>query len=145
MRYPPLVRYATEDEYRRHFYRKYCQGRIATFDGILVRFSTKDFNHAFYESSTSIQPDKNKLSLPRAERIDWIEAALLDDTAKLKVGWDNKKKRLAKSRRVIVANGNYVVIIQLLKRGNARFITAFLADNYRTLLQILNLPDWASP
>ncbi|MFP3975847.1 MAG: hypothetical protein ACLFVK_06460 [Dehalococcoidia bacterium] len=140
-----MVKYTTEDEYRRHFRQKYCQARIATFDGILVRFSMKDFDHAFYECSTSIWPSKNKFSLPRAERIDWIEAALLDNTAKLKIGWDNKKKKLNKSRRVIVANGNYVVVIQLLKSGNARFITAFLADNYRTLLQILSLPDWTSP
>lgn len=145
MSYPPLVKYATEEEYRQHFLRKYCHGRILTCDGILVRFNAKDFNHAFYESSSSIQPTKNKLSLSRAERIDWIEKALLDNSAILKVGWNSKKKQFDQTRRVALANGNYVVVIQFLRSSNARFITAFLADNYRTLLQIHNSPDWTPP
>ena len=145
MSYPPLVKFATEDEYRQHFYQKYCQGRIITFDGILVSFNTRDFNHAFYESSGSIQPTKDKFSLFRAQRIDWIEKALLDKNAILKVGWNSKKKQFDQTRRVTLANRNYVVVIKFLRSGNARFITAFLADKHRTLLQIHNSPGWGSP
>jgi len=145
MSYPLLVKYATEKEYRQHFLRKYCHGHILTHDGILVRFNEIDFNHAFYESSGSIQPTKDKFSLSRAQRIDWIKKALLDKNAILKVGWNSKKKQFNQTRRVTLANRNYVVVIKFLRSGKARFITAFLADNYRTLLQIHNSPDWKSP
>ncbi len=44
------------------------------------------------------------------------------------VGWDRKKKRYNKKRRVAIVMGNYVVIIQLKGSGKAKFITAYLAD-----------------
>ncbi len=44
------------------------------------------------------------------------------------VGWDRKKKRYNKKRRVAIVMGNYVVIIQLTGSRKANFITAYFAD-----------------
>lgn len=144
MSYSPLKKYATEAEYREYFKNKYCVGPILTHDGLPVRFSPKDFTHAFYESSSSKQQDKAIFSIVRAERIDWIEEALQDKNAELHPGWDKKKKKYNPSRRVSLANGNYVVVIQMLKNGKARFKTAYVADKIRTLLKIKTSPKWTS-
>jgi len=140
MAYPPLVRYASEQEYRRHFIEKYCKRQIITFDDIPVRFSNKDFAHAFYESGSNLK--NNLFSVVRAQRIDWIEVALLDANAELYYGWDADKKRVDTTRRVALVKKNYIVIIQIMKSGKARFITAFVANNYRTLLKIKQSPKW---
>ena len=138
MAYPPLVRYASEQEYRRHFIEKYCKRQIITFDDIPVRFNNKDFAHAFYESGSNLK--NNLFSVVRAQRIDWIEVALLDANAELYYGWDADKKRVDTTRRVALVKKNYIVIIQIMKSGKARFITAFVANNYRTLLKIKQYP-----
>jgi hypothetical protein len=145
MNYPLLVKYTTEADYREHFRKKYCKGPIVTFDGIPVIFSPKDFDHAFYESSSKKQPDKKIFAAVRAERMDWIERALLDKNAELHPGWDKKKKNYDYTRRVALANGDHVVVIQILKSGNARFKTAYPADNIRTLIKIKSSPQWKSP
>ena len=140
MAYPLLVRYASEQEYRRHFMEKYCKRQIITFDDIPVRFNNKDFAHAFYESGSNLK--NNLFSVVRAQRIDWIEVALLDANAELYYGWDADKKRVDTTRRVALVKKNYIVIIQIMKSGKARFITAFVANNYRTLLKIKQSPKW---
>ncbi|MBA7625981.1 hypothetical protein ES703_33415 [subsurface metagenome] len=140
MAYPPLVRYASEQEYRRHFIEKYCKRQIITFDDIPVRFNNKDFAHAFYESGSNLK--NNLFSVVRAQRIDWIEVALLDANAELYYGWDADKKRVDTTRRVALVKKNYIVIIQIMKSGKARFITAFVANNYRTFLKIKQSPKW---
>lgn len=145
MSYPPLVKHPKEDDYRQHFRDKYCKKSIMTFDGIPVRFAEKDFGHAFYESRSSTQPTKDMFSIERAERIDWIEAALLDNNASLHYGWDSKKKKVNAARRVAIANGNYVVVIQIMKSGKARFVTAFPASASRTVLLIGASPKWQQP
>lgn len=142
MSYPRLVKYATEAEYREHFKQKYCAGPIYTHDGIPVRFSLNDFDHAFYESSSSQQQDKSIFSTVRSERIDWIAEALMDRKATLHPGWDSKRKKYNPTRRVSLANGNYVVVIQLLRSGKASFKTAYLANNTYTLLKIKSSPQW---
>ena len=142
MTYPCLVKYLTWDEYRRHFKNKYCKKVIKTFDGILVRSMEKDFDHAFYESSSELSGKKDALSKTRAERIDWIETALLDPSAELYCGWNKRKNQFDNKRRVALVKGNYVVVIQILKSGNARFITAFVADTPRTLVKIKQCPKW---
>lgn len=144
MTYPRLVKYLTQDEYRRHFKEKYCKKELKTFDGISVRFLEKDFAHAFYESSTKLPDGKDIFSKIRAERIDWIETALLDPSAELYYGWNREKKRIDNKRRVALVNGNYVVVIQRRNSGKARFITAFVADTPRTLLKIRQCPKWPS-
>ena len=148
MAYPPMVRYSSEEEYRRHFERVYCRRPIITFDGIAVRFNKHQFKHCFYESSKR-NSVKDRFSTARAERIDWIKAALEDPNSELYVGWDNKKKRYDKKRRVAIVLGDYVVIIQLKNPGYAYFITAFLADTASTpkrpstIDQIRSGPKWA--
>lgn len=140
MPYPPLVYYKTEKEYRAHFERVYCKKSIVTFDGIPVRFKKVDFNHAFYESR---QAKDDTFSLRRAQRIDWIKAALEDPGSEMYVGWDNKKKRNDRRRRVVLVQGNYVVVIGISSKGRGRFITSFIADSGRTVQMIRSNPKWA--
>lgn len=140
MSYPPLVQYATESEYRRHFEKIYCKGPITTFDGIHIRFQKSNFSHAFFES---INAKDDLFSTKRAERIDWIKATLQDPLSDRYLGWDKKKKRHDDSRRVTLVMNNYVVVVALnKKRSGGRFITAFIADSGRTLRLIKNGPKW---
>ncbi len=137
MAYPPLVYYQTELEYRQHFERVYCRGTIQTFDGVNVRFRKEMFDHCFFESVNS--PD-DTFSIRRANRIDWINAALQDTGSELRLGWNNKKKRAANDRRVAIVVGNYVVIIRV--RGTrADFVTAFVATG-GTIGKIQMNPLW---
>ncbi len=139
MPYPPLVTYNTEQEYRLHFEKKYCKGPVITFDEIFVRFKKQDFDHAFFES---VGKKDDTFSHTRAKRIDWIKAALEDPASELYVGWNNKKKRHDRGRRVAVVMSNYVVVISISKKFKGRFITAFLADSGRTLRMIRGNPKW---
>jgi len=144
--YPPLVKYKTVDEYRTHYEAEYCQGPIATFDSIAVRFRKQRFDHDFFESSKR-DKQKDVFSPIRAERIDWIKRALQDSKAVLCEGWDSKKKRYSKKCRVAVVQGNYVVVIRMTGKGGgtADFVTAFVADspeNPSTIDKILGSPKW---
>ncbi len=139
MAYPPLVRYAAEQEYRVHFERVYCRGTIRTFDDIEVRFRKAMFDHCFFDS---VRWKDDTFSPKRAERIDWIKAALEDPAAELRLGWDNEKKRAANDRRVAIVVANYVVIIRIYRPGKAEFVTAFVAGQ-RTINQIRSNPLWA--
>ena len=141
MDYPPLVHYQTHEEYRAHFERVYCQRPITTFDGIVVRFRKSCFGHCFYES-TKRNYEKNQFSTIRAERIDWIQAALQDPDAELYFGWDGKNKRISKDRRVALVVGNFVVVIRINGPRKAEFITAYLADSQTTLDKIKRTPKW---
>lgn len=141
MIYPPLVEYETTDEYRAHYERIYCGGPITTFDSIEVRFRKNRFKHSFFESSKR-DKEKDVFSRQRAERIDWIKAALQDKSAELYVGWDKKHKRYDSKRRVTVIVKNYVVIIQLTGPGKAQFITAYVADSESTITLIRSSPKW---
>lgn len=138
MAYPPLVNYPTVQEYRVHFEQVYCQGLIQTFDNIEVRFYKRHFDHCFFES---VNTKDDTFSQRRAERIDWIKAALEDPNAEHRVGWDNLKKRPANDRRVAIVVKNYVVIIRLYRPERAEFVTAFVA-NGRTINQIRTNPFW---
>jgi len=143
--YPPLVQYATEQEYRSHFERVYCGcGVLLCFGGIAVRFEKSDFDHCFFESS-SRDGVKDQFSPRRAERVDWIKAALQDGQADLFVGWDSKKRRYDYGRRVTLVMRNYVVVIRLTGPQKARFVTAFVADSQRTLNRIKGSPRWTPP
>lgn len=140
MSYPALVVYPNESDYQNHFEQVYCRGPVVTFDGIPIRFQKRNFTHAFFES---VKSKDDTFSWKRAERIDWIKAALQDSQSARYLGWDNKKKRHDGSRRVTVVMGNYVVVIGLSKqRDKGRFITAFVADSDRTIKKIQNGPKW---
>jgi hypothetical protein len=143
--YPPLVHYETVQEYRVHFERVYCAGPVSCFDGIVLRFQKKDFDHCFFESGNR-DGVKDTFSTLRAERIDWIKTALQDGDALLFVGWDRNKRRYDHDRRVALVMGNYVVVIRLMKdQKKARFVTAFVADSDRTLNRIKRGKKWTAP
>jgi hypothetical protein len=140
--YPPLLIYATEEEYRMHFESVYCQNHVVTFDGIQVNFYSVHFRHAFYESARRQEGDKSVFSRSRAERLDWIKVALQDPKAELYWGYDSRKKRVNKARRVCIVLGDYVVVVGLKGAKRAFFITAFVADSPRTLAGIRSSPRW---
>ena len=139
---PALVHYATEAEYRAHYERCYCRAVIHTFDGLRVYFSKQQFDDAFFESADRKARDKSVFAQERAERIDWIRAAVEDPTAELYQGWDRDKKAIARGRRISLVFGNYVVVLQMYgKRTSATFITAYLADPDK-IRKIRSNPRW---
>ena len=141
MEYPPYIYYRTPQEYEEHFHRIYCCRTIDTFDGISVRFRKTDFYHCFFESSKR-DKKKDKFSIKRAEKIDWIKATLQDTDADLRVGWDSESKDYKMNRRVALVKGNYVVIVQVKRNmKEAIFITAFVAEG-DSLRKILAGPKW---
>lgn len=148
MQYPPLRQGLTPDEYRQHFERTYCRGVIATFDGVAVRFRKANFNHSFFES-TRRDGGKDKFSVNRSERIDWIKTALQDSASELYQGWVKSASQYDSRRRVAVVMGNYVVVIGIKGPKNADFITAYLADTpaasgrKSTVEKIREGPKWA--
>lgn len=147
MAYPELISFTSEADCRAHFERVYCQGPIATFDGIMVRFRKNNFDHCFFES-TRRNGVKDQFSQPRSERIDWIKAALEDPNSELYEGWDSSKKRYDRSRRATIVMGDYVVIIAFTGTGTADFVTAYVADTparpgrLSTIDKIRNGPRW---
>jgi hypothetical protein len=139
--YPSLLKLADEVAYRARFEALYCQGTIASFDGIQVRFRKSDFNHCFFESSQRNRV-KDTFSALRAERLEWIRVALQDMTADRFVGWDRDTKTYDKSRRVTLVCVDYVVVIVLKGKGQAQFVTAYVADTPRSLQRIKASPKW---
>jgi len=140
--YPSPINYPKPDDYLARFERVYCKKPSLTFDGIPVSFQKKDFSHAFYERENPTGP-KKIFSKERAERMDWIGEALLDKSVELYYGWDNKKKRFDKDRRVAIVNSNYVVIIEIYKSGKASFKTAYVGST-STLTKIRKGKKWGA-
>ena len=141
MPYPPLVTYATEAEYRAHYERLYCQGPVVTHDGISVRFRKEKFGHCFFESTHRNQT-KDAFSRQRAERMDWIQAALQDAHADLLQGWDKARHRYDPTYRVALVQGNYAVVIQIANAKAANFVTAYVVDTPASLAKIKGSPKW---
>ncbi len=139
---PPLLSLDCEADYRAHFERVYCKGSIMTFDGILVRFRKRDFDHCCFESDRGTR-NKAHFFWQRAERLDWIWAALQDPDADLRVGWDRARQQYDRTRRVTIISANYIVVISIIAGQNAaRFITAYLADSEATVRKIKRSPKW---
>ncbi len=139
---PALVHYSTEQEYRDHYQRCYCNVKISTFDGLRVYFPQQQFDDAFFESANRRARDKSVFSLARAERIDWIRAALEDPKAELYQGWDRDRKVIDRDRRITLVYGNYVVVLLVRRnRNSATFITAYVAGA-STISKIRNGPRW---
>ena len=105
----------------------------------------RDFDHCFFES---LLTKDDTFSKKRAERIDWIKATLEDPKSELYQGWDKKRKRYDRSRRVEVVMGYYVVVIKLTGKYIADFVTAFVAytpargKNLSTIDKIRSNPKW---
>lgn len=140
---PPLLTLADEAAYRQHFERTYCRGVITTHDGIPVYFRKEDFDHAFFESSGR-RGENDVFSQVRAERMDWIAAALADPTAVCYQGWVKKTKSYDATRRVAVVMGDFVVVIAISRRKDgmlkATFVTCYRADN--SIGKIFASPLW---
>ena len=122
-----LLQLQSMTRYRTHFERVFCQGPVRTFDGIEVRFRKTDFDHCCFESSKQ-DGTKDTFSQKRAERLDWIKAALEDENAERYQGWDKHQKRYDPKRRVTLVMGDYVVVITLTGQNRADFVTAYVAD-----------------
>lgn len=131
-----------EAAYRQLYLQTYCNARnpLITFDGMIVKFFPDRFDHAFFESINRQLADKAQFSTVRAERILWIKETLQDPTATLHVGWDKKNKSYDKSFRVAVVKNDYVVVIWIRDETNAKFITAYVANN--SIGKILKSPIW---
>ncbi|TKJ42757.1 hypothetical protein CEE36_06645 [candidate division TA06 bacterium B3_TA06] len=125
--YPPLVYYRGIDEYRNHYIHKYCNRKIYTFFGMRVFFPRGSFEHLFYESSKKLPDHKDTFARDRAERIDWIAAALQDRDAEIFQGWDRVKKRIDPTRLVFVVQSNYIVVVKKEDWDTGVIRTAFLA------------------
>jgi hypothetical protein len=138
---PKLVTYTTEQEYKTHFERVYCQGAIYTFDSIRVYFKKSDFQHCMYESSKR-NKDKDQFSIARSQRIDWIKATLESPHADLYEGWDKTNQCYDKTRRVAIVYQDYVVVIRISTKNHnqATFVTAYVADN--SISKIRKSPKW---
>jgi hypothetical protein len=143
--YPSLVKYSSENEYRKHFENIYCRKPITTFDGIEVRFRKNKFDHCFFET---VHTQDDTFSKKRAERIDWIKEALQDPKGEQYIGYDKRRKRNDSSRRVTVVKGNYVTVIKMVGKNKAEFVTAFVADTPgrkgipSTIDKIRKSPEW---
>jgi len=143
MALPPLVLYATVNEYRQHFERVYCRGPIVTFDGIPVHFKKADFDHCMYESSKR-DSNKDRFSTRRSERVDWIRETLTNPKADLYQGWDRRKKQCDPRARVAVVYEEFVVVIRIYSGPSsgkrARFLTAYPAQD--SIDKIRGMPKW---
>lgn len=141
---PPLLLFATEADYRRHFEQNYCRVRIVTHDGIRVFFKDADFDHAFFESTFRDGVKDTTLSAARAQRMDWIAATLADPAATRFQGWDGKKRVYDPARCVSVVYGNFVIVLRLgLKADDtlkANFVTCYDANN--SIEKIRTSPLW---
>ena len=139
---PALVHYSTEQAYRDHYERCYCRTEIKTFDGLRVYFPKQQFDDAFFESADRRARDKSVFSRDRAERIDWIRAALEDAKAELYQGWDRDRKVTDRDRRIALVYNTYVVVLLVRrKRNSATFITAYVAGA-STIQKIRSSPRW---
>lgn len=140
-----VVKDHTETDLRKIWSEEYCRKVIKTHDDIRVHFYDSNFDHAFFESSVrngsrNKPKSKDVFSPQRAARMMWIKDVLADKDAKMYVGYDSKTKGYSRSKRVSVVKGDYVVVIQLYKEDQAKFITAYVADN--SISKITNGPEW---
>lgn len=140
---PPLLILADEAAYRAHYERMLCRGGILTHDGIPVFFRRQDFAHAFFESSGR-RGEKDVFSLVRAERMNWIAAALADPGAQRFQGWHGREKRYDPTRRVTVVMGDFVIVIGIRQNRDrslkANFMTCYQADN--SIGKVRQSPIW---
>ena len=137
-----LTHLPNENDYRQLYINTYCSlaNPIVTFDNITIKFFSDRFEHAFFESVNRKLGEKSQFSQIRAERILWIKDALQDPAADLRIGWDKNTKAYNSSSRVAVVVNNYVVVIWIKNAREAKFITAYEADN--SIGKILTSPKW---
>lgn len=145
MALPELLQYETEEEYKQHYIKNYCEAcPIYTFDNIPVMFYEDRFGHAFYKRThKSWEAEKDTFSKERGERMDWIKQVLQDPTIIPRKGYDKAKNSYDNSRRVtLLTQENYLVVIFINKQGKGKFVTAYLVDNEEAAEKIRNSPLW---
>lgn len=130
----------TLDELKNLWEEEYCRKVIYTHDSIRVKFYPDMFEHVFYESNNRKAKDKSILSYMRLEKMLWIKDVLMDETALMFQGWNKDKKIYENNRRVSIVKDDYVVVIWIKNRNEAKFITAYEADNSKE--KIMNSPIW---
>lgn len=123
-----------EEDLRMIWEAEYCIQPIVTFDNVVVRCYSDQFDHIFYESSSRSVKDKAILSYNRLEKIYWIKEALLDPTAILKMGWDAKNKKYFDDRRGAVVKDNFVVVIRFTGKLMAKIVTAYQKEDIQNVL-----------
>lgn len=117
------------EDYKNYFINNYCKADIYTYNGIHVKFYEDQFEHCCYESANFKKRDKSIFSHERAKRLSWIKDVLKDKNAEVYVGWDRDKKIYNYNRRIsIISPDNYVVVINLINKRKAKFITAYVAS-----------------
>jgi len=141
-----VVKDYTEADLRKMWSEEYCRKVIRTHDGFRVHFYDSNFDHAFYESSMRNNGNKKKskdiFSPRRVARMMWIKEVLADPEAEMYIGYESKSRTLSHNKRISVVKGDYVVVIQLYSERDARFITAYVADN--SIEKIRSNPKWGT-
>ncbi|MDD4685560.1 MAG: hypothetical protein PHD45_10060 [Bacteroidales bacterium] len=132
----------TLDELKNLWEEEYCRKVIYTHDSIRVKFYPDMFEHVFYESNNRKAKDKSILSYMRLEKMLWIKDVLMDETALMFQGWNKDKKIYENNRRVSIVKDDYVVVIWIKNKYEAKFITAYEADNSKE--KIMNSPIWGN-
>ncbi|MBJ6362164.1 hypothetical protein ACFOQM_12760 [Paenibacillus sp. GCM10012307] len=142
--YSPLVQLDDELQYRELYNKIYCKETIYTYDGYVVSFSPKTFDHAFFSSSNRRVRDKSIFNTERATRILWIKKVLEDATLTLYAGWDTTRKKYDASRRVcLVTDDGYVVVLRKASKIKFIFVTAYVIDSDEVKQKIMASPIWS--
>lgn len=144
MSLPELKQFDTEEEYKEYFIDNYCKCEVKTHDGIVVKFYEDMFEHAFYtRTRKSWKAKKDHFAVERGERIDWIKHVLADPAIIPRKGYDKEKRTYDNTRRVtFLTPENYVVVINIIKPGEGKFVTAYLVDNSDTANKLSAAPVW---
>lgn len=144
MSLPPFRNFMDESECKQYYVANYCNKEITTFDGIRVKFFEDTFEHAFYvRTEKSWKSKKDHYSEERGKRIDWIKAVLEDSTIVPRQGYDHARRTHDNTRRVtFMSPNNYVVVIYINKKGEGKFVTAYIVDNADTAQKLNNAPIW---
>ena len=132
----------TVEEYKKFFIDNYCNKDIYCYDGMKVKFYEDQFEHAFYESKNYKKRDKSIFSEERAQRIPWRKEVLMNESIEIYVGWDRDKKQYNENRRIsIITPENYVVVLNVIDKMKAKFITAYVASKTNAE-KIRSAPKW---
>jgi hypothetical protein len=110
---------------------------IRDWDGARVRFSVRDFEHAFTDNPNfrfGAGVHTFSLSKQRARRVLWIREVLTASAGTIEKRIEYRQTSRGRRRRVVlhVVEESYVVVLGDRAEGDKQFITAFHAGkNYR--------------
>jgi len=140
MELPPLLDLRSEEEYREHYVRTLVRGpAVVTRDGALVRFFEERFEHAFFKKSDRWRDSKDIFAVSRAQRMDWIRALLMSETAEM----FREPCGLGQSNRLALDRSNrYLVVTVTVRPREERFVTAYDEVSEDKVRKIAPLPRW---